>query len=248
MLTLSIAGRSHAGCVREHNEDCIDWWCGPDGDRALVVVADGMGGYAGGEDASRMAVDLCMARLPSVLEGAPADAGTLAEALSDTFLAVNAAIREARESQPDQAQMGTTLVVALVAGDRAMIAHVGDSRCYHWTGDCLCQVTRDDTVVQNMVDDGSISAEQAGRVPFRNILTKALGAEDDVQPTIAQFNLRPGDGLLLCSDGLAGALDSGRWPAHLSGAPEQAVDGLIQASLDAGADDNVSVLWLRADG
>jgi len=246
MLTLSIAGRSHAGCVREHNEDCIDWWSGPDGDRAVALLADGMGGYAGGDEASRMAVDLCMERLPPVLGGAPADAGILAEALSDAFLAVNAAIREARESRPGQAQMGTTLVAALVADDRAMIAHVGDSRCYHWTGNRLCQVTRDDTVVQNMVDDGSISLEQAGRVPFRNILTKALGAEQDVQPTIAQFNLRPGDGLLLCSDGLAGALDPGQWPAHLALAPEQAVDGLIRASLDAGADDNVSVLWLQA--
>ena len=247
MLRLDIAGRSHEGTVRERNEDRFDWWRSPGHDRVLVLLADGMGGYAGGEQASQIAVSLGRELLVPMLSGALPSADQIASHLSDSFLAVNSAIRAARDRQPEQSHMGTTLVAAVVAGEQALVAHVGDSRCYHWTGGSFWQLTRDDTVVQNMVDDGSISLEQAGRVPFRNVLTKALGAETQLLPTVCQLSLRPGDGLLLCSDGLVGALAPEHWSRYLGGEPQAVADRLIEAGLAAGAEDNLSVVWVITD-
>lgn len=244
MLNVEIAGRSHEGTVRAQNEDRIDWWCSAGRDRVLALLADGMGGYAGGGQASEMAVSLGRELLVPMLSGPLPGPEEIASHLSESFLAVNSAIRTARDRQPGQSQMGTTLVAAVVAGERALVAHVGDSRCYHWTAGSFWQLTRDDTVVQNMVDDGSISLEQAGRVPFRNVLTKALGAEAQLLPTVCELNLRPGDGLLLCSDGLVGALSPEHWTRHLAGEPQAVVDGLIEAGLAAGAEDNLSVVWV----
>lgn len=245
MLTLDIAGRSHRGSVREENEDAIDWWRSADGSRAVALLADGMGGYAGGAQASRMAVSLCMGFLRPLLEQPSVDSTLLGSALVEAFMAANDQIRDARERLPHRSQMGTTLVCALVFDDQALIGHVGDSRCYHWTAGAFWQSTRDDTVVQNMIDDGSIAPEQASRVPFRHVLTKALGAEAQVLPTMAQLNLRPGDALLLCSDGLVGALDPERWSGLDRADPQQVATRMVDAGLENGADDNLSVIWLQ---
>jgi protein phosphatase len=144
--------------------------------------------------------------------------------------------------------MGTTIVLAWVAGSRALVAHIGDSRCYLLQNNTLQCLTRDDTVVQNMLEDGSIKERDVPNVPFRNVLTRALGALD-ATVTFGEVLLQPGDQLLLCSDGLTGALDEDEWLNLLSGAEsvQSAVQALIEASLERGAKDNVSVVLLSTN-
>lgn len=139
------------------------------------------------------------------------------------------------------------MVLAWIHRGRAHIAHLGDSRCYRVTETGLDLRTRDDTVVQNMVDDGSITAEEAPRVPFRNVLTRALGSSTEVSASFDHFDLAPGERLLLCSDGLPEAVPESDWLDHLNA--EQGLDSqaqrLVNASLDNQAPDNVSVVLIQ---
>ena len=144
--------------------------------------------------------------------------------------------------------MGTTIVLAWVSGQRALVAHIGDSRCYRVQNNTLYCLTRDDTVVQNMLEDGSIREHDVPNVPFRNVLTRALGASDAIA-TFREILLEPGDQLLLCSDGLTEALDEAAWPPLLSRADsvQGAAQALVAASLENKAKDNVSVVLLATN-
>lgn len=243
-MKLLVCGRTDTGAVRPSNQDAIDWCVDEASGQALLVVADGMGGYQGGEEASRIAVDTVMEMLgPQLATGGNAASP---ERLVQSALDLASERIEARKLQaPDLAKMGTTLVLAWVSGRRALIAHLGDSRCYLMHKGGLQCLTRDDTVVQNMLDDGSIKARDVPNVPFRNVLTRALGASDAIA-TLGEVELVAGDRLLLCSDGLTGAVDEADWPPLIGAAEstQAAVDALIEASLKQGAKDNVSVVLL----
>jgi protein phosphatase len=246
-MTFLVSGRTDIGTVRKSNEDAIDWCVDEASGQALLVVADGMGGYQGGEEASRIAVDTLMEVLGPCLKNTPAP--ETREALVQSALDLAGERIEARKAQaPDLARMGTTIVLAWVAGSRALVAHIGDSRCYLLQNNTLQCLTRDDTVVQNMLEDGSIKERDVPNVPFRNVLTRALGALD-ATVTFGKVMLAPGDQLLLCSDGLTGALDEDEWLNLLSGAEsvQSAVQALIEASLERGAKDNVSVVLLSTN-
>lgn len=244
-----VAGLTDVGAVRAANQDAIDWLVSADSRQALLVVADGMGGYQGGEIASRIAVDTVMETLGACLT---TESQSAPDAPPDAMqAAINLAserIQERRAADPGLAKMGTTLVIAWVIGGEAHIAHLGDSRCYlvH-KGELQCQ-TRDDTVVQNMLEDGSIQPDDVPHVPFRNVLTRALGASSALA-SFRRVALEPGDALLLCSDGLTGALPEADWLPLISGqsAPEHKVRALVDASLDNQAADNVSVVLLILD-
>ncbi len=243
-----LAGRSHTGAVRESNQDVASWQVREDAEAALALVADGMGGYQGGEIASRLAAEAVLesltARVFAVDQAHPPM--TEHDALMAAFALANERIHERRASETRLEKMGTTLVVAWVEGNTAHIAHVGDSRCYllrDGKGRCL---TRDDTVVQNMIDDGSISEAEAPNVPFRNVLTRAVGAMEPLEITYSRQSLQPGDRLLLCSDGLTNSVSQLEWETLVQGADtdEAAVDALIDTALDNLAADNVSVVLL----
>lgn len=243
-MTYLVSGMTDTGTVRKSNQDAIDWCVDETSGQALLVVADGMGGYQGGEEASRIAVDTVMEVLGPYL-------GNI-ETVESTKTLVQSALDLASEridvrkaEAPDLAKMGTTIVLAWVAGQRALIAHIGDSRCYGLHGSNLQCLTRDDTVVQNMLEDGSIREQDVPNVPFRNVLTRALGASD-VQATFGEVWLEPGDQLLLCSDGLMEALDEDEWLDLLAGSDSghTGAQTLIDASLERGAKDNVSVVLL----
>lgn len=242
-----VSGVTDTGTVRKANQDAIDWCVDETSGQALLVVADGMGGYEGGEEASRIAVDTVMEVLGSCLGSQTVPEST--QTLVQSALDLAGERIEARKAQaPNLAKMGTTIVLAWVAGQRAMIAHIGDSRCYRLQGGSLQCLTRDDTVVQNMLEDGSIREQDVANVPFRNVLTRALGASD-VAATFSEVWLDPGDRLLLCSDGLMDALDEEAWPDLLAGA-DSAHSGaqvLMEASLERGAKDNVSVVLLTTE-
>lgn len=249
MLKVLAAGATDIGSRRRYNEDAIDWWVADDKSSALAVLADGMGGYEGGEVASRLAVEACLAvlgQLKGVNDHSPA---VIEAALTDAIAHANRRIRDARRLDAERSRMGTTLVVVWIQGELAYIAHVGDSRCYRLSGERVEQLTRDDTVVQKMLDDGSIRSEDVSQVPFRNILTKAVGAEPTVTPTLLRLPVAAGERLLLCSDGLPGALSPTEWHGVTGGKASLAtqVRNLIAASLAQEANDNVSVILLGFD-
>lgn len=246
-MRLLVTGRTDNGSVRQSNQDAIDWCVDDASGHALLVVADGMGGYRGGEQASRIAVDTVMESLCPHL-GAALVPDTL-QALVQSALNLASERIEARKAQaPDLDKMGTTIVLAWVFGNRALLAHIGDSRCYRLNGDSLQCLTRDDTVVQNMLEDGSIREHDVPSVPFRNVLTRALGASDPAA-TFSDVVLEPGDRLLLCSDGLTGALPEDEWLELISASDsvQSGVQALIEASLERGAKDNVSVVLLKTN-
>jgi PPM family protein phosphatase len=242
-----ISGQTDTGAVRKSNQDAIDWCVDEGSEQALLVVADGMGGYQGGEVASAIAVDTVIEVLCPALKDSAATESR--ESLVQSALSLASERIDARKAQePELAKMGTTIVLAWVSGDRALLAHIGDSRCYLLRQGRLECLTRDDTVVQNMLEDGSIRERDVPNVPFRNVLTRALGASD-ITPTFSELTLESGDQLLLCSDGLTDALDEAVWLDILSAANsvDAAVKSLIIASLERQAKDNVSVVLLSTN-
>lgn len=246
-----VAGQSHTGAVRKSNQDVVEWQLSEAADRALLVVADGMGGHQGGEVASRLAVDAVLDAAGEALASMPPDAPDheIRKILDRGFALANDRIKARRAEEPGLEKMGTTLVLAWVTGSRAHIAHIGDSRCYRLRKQQAVCLTRDDTVVQNMLEDGSITLADVPHVPFRNVLTRAVGSVEEAAPSHRTETLEPGDALLLCSDGLTDSVPEDRWPGIVHGhdGPASAVQTLIEAGLANGAGDNVSVVLLTLE-
>ncbi|TYC59254.1 serine/threonine-protein phosphatase [Marinobacter sp. BW6] len=246
-----VAGQSHRGAVRESNQDVVDWRVNDSGDQALLVVADGMGGHQGGEVASRLAVDAVIESLEPEIARAASEATdkVIQEHLQRAFVLANERIVSRRSGDPRLEKMGTTLVVVWVSGNQAHIAHIGDSRCYCLRGSRAVCLTRDDTVVQNMLEDGSITEADVPNVPFRNVLTRAVGAIEQAEPSYRREGLDEGGVLLLCSDGLTESVPESRWLEILkeSDGMERTVQALIDAGLANEAGDNVSVVLLTLE-
>lgn len=227
---LRYVARTDRGLVRSTNQDSLFA-----GDR-LLVVADGMGGHAAGDTASRLVVDAFM----SLNEDAPGP--DLLRLLLEATRAGNASIADMVDTHPDLEGMGTTVTAMLFDGGRAALAHVGDSRAYLYRDGVLHQLTHDDTFVQSLVDDGRITEHQAHEHPQRNLLLRALtGLELD--PMLVEREIRVGDRYMLCSDGLSGVVD----PESIADAlahpdPEIAADTLIQLALVNGGPDNVTTI------
>ncbi|MBD3640243.1 MAG: serine/threonine-protein phosphatase [Marinobacter sp.] len=246
-MDYDIAGDSHVGTVRQTNQDRVEWRRSHDGRQALLVLADGMGGHQGGEIASQLAVAAVLdSLLPALSASVAPDSAAVRERLDAAFELAAARIQKEQGGDVRLEKMGTTLVVAWVIDHSAFIGHIGDSRCYLVAGGGVRCLTRDDTVVQNMIEDGSITETEAPRVPFRNVLTRALGASNDATPSFRLQELAPGEGLLLCSDGLTGALPETWWSETIGQGPDAdaAVQSLIDQSLENGAGDNVSVVLM----
>ncbi len=229
-LVASGAGLSHRGRVRSVNEDEI--LTDPTG--ALWVVADGLGGLGHGDVASDIVID-AFARLPHGAAGR--------SALQDAIAAANAEIR--RQSRAGHfGTMASTVVAASVSGGRAVIAWAGDSRAYLWRAPDLTRLTHDHSLVQEMVDSGALDPEMAEHHPEAHIVTRAVGADERIEPAFREVTLRDGDRLLLCSDGLTRCVPEAGIGALISAAPtpDAACRDLVDAALDEGAPDNVSVI------
>lgn len=207
----------------------------------LLVVADGMGGHAGGEVASQTATEAILGCVQQAEPGRGGEA-ILAEALQRA----NQSIRARAEQEPTLRGMGTTAVCVLVHADEIAWAHVGDSRLYvHRPGE-LRQVTRDQSRVQAMVDAGQITADEARVHPMRNVISQALGSRADVTPEMGSHPVQPGMVLLLCTDGLNGMVEDRRIGEILDQGNADALDptaqALVDAALEAGGEDNVTVV------
>lgn len=224
------AGLSHRGLVRERNEDAI--LTDPTG--RLWAVADGMGGYGHGDVASDIVID----SLETI-----DDDDDPAEALASRLAAANE-IMTARAAEPGMGPMGATVVAAIIAGGRVLIAWAGDSRAYLFRDGRLRQATRDHSVVQELVDRGELDPDAAESHPQAHVVTRAVGGGDSFEVEQISLHLSPGDRLLLCSDGLTRCVDDLAIAGLLTAAvaPGEACRDLVRAALEAGAPDNVSVI------
>lgn len=238
---------------RENNEDSVL----VDDEMRIYVVADGMGGHAAGEVASRLAVNAVRDVLVGqcdpdetrlVRDFDPEDASDMMrERLRYAMNQASVQIRREAEQRPGTRGMGTTVVALVVDGDRAHLAHVGDSRAYLLRGDTLIRLTRDHTVVQQEIDAGRLTPELARLLPQRNILTQSVGFHGPVEPDTSTRVIQPGDTFLLCSDGLTDALDDDKLRALMAEhSPDELVDVLVDTALRDGAEDNVTVVVVAA--
>ena len=248
---LEIATCTDPGMVRSHNEDSV----AADPANGLVVLADGMGGYNAGEVASGMATTVIVTEMRQLLSGVrPHDVEQgsseqmAARLVREQVLKANTSIYQAAQSQPQYAGMGTTLVVGLFYDNRVLVAHLGDSRLYLAREGSFKQVTRDHSLLQEQIDSGIITAEQAKKAAHKNLVTKALGIDPVVEPEIHEYATRPGDIYLLCSDGLCDMVedeDIGMTLQALGGNLKLAAQQLVQMANDNGGRDNVSVILVR---
>lgn len=238
-MTVRTAAASHVGRVRSNNQD--SGYAGTH----LFVVADGMGGHAGGDVASALAIQAIAqtdARFDTAEEAR--------DALEQALLTANGELAETVFEHPELTGMGTTVSGLVRVGERMALAHIGDSRVYLLRDGEFTQITKDHTFVQRLVDSGRITPEEAAVHPRRSVLMRVLG-DVDISPEIDTdvLDTMPGDRWLLCSDGLSGYVDDERIAEILTenADAEAAVDALIQASLDNGAPDNVTVLVVGVD-
>ncbi len=225
----AYAGLTDVGLSRSHNEDAFVTR------PPLFAIADGLGGHRAGEVASALAIETLLDEAPS-----STDASVLAHAVVAANREIMSAIREGR-GRPG---MGTTLTAAIVRGTRVVVAQVGDSRAYLLRDDRLVRVTRDHSLVAEMVRRGTITEEEARFHPDRSVITRALGSQPDVEADTYEIATEPGDRLLLCSDGLHSMITDQEIEAILASAQdaEAAVRALVDAANDAGGLDNVTAV------
>jgi len=215
-------------------------------DRGVFIVADGMGGHAAGEVASEMAVQIIARELGSLRGLTDEEAG---ERLRNAIIESNSAIFDRTLTEHDKRGMGTTITSLVLLPQRYLIGQVGDSRAYLLRGDQLLQITKDHSYVQEQVDLGLLTPEQARVHPYSNVITRCIGANAEVVPDLYFGNLRPDDVLLLASDGLTGMLEDPHLSGILSGegGPQQWVDRLINEANRRGGLDNITAIAIRIE-
>lgn len=239
---MKIAALTDIGSCRQENQDN---YCA----RQLVdgtgwgLVCDGMGGANGGRVASTLATQTMLRYFDHSLR--TIENGEEKAFMMRAFDNANRAVYEKATSDPEVLGMGTTGVCALQRGNLAHIVHAGDSRAYLWHGGAIRQLTRDHSMVQQLVEAGSITPEQAASHPGKNLITRALGVREDVRPEYQKLELKAGDKLLLCTDGLTNMVPDEAIAATLSNTGFfAAAERLVQMALEGGGTDNVTVLLL----
>lgn len=251
---LEVVCRTDPGMVRSHNEDAVFG----DAGTGLAILADGMGGYNAGEVASGMAIEQLSSKLTAIMPTCvpqESDRGTgkrvAHKHLSEQIAGANASIYESAQTQSQYAGMGTTLVMAWFYDNLLTVAHIGDSRLYRLRGEEFQQITRDHSLLQEQIDSGMITPEEARFSQNKNLVTRALGVDPEVDPEIHDYDVEAGDIYLLCSDGLTDmvsdeeiALTLQTLSANLPLAAEQ----LVQMANDNGGKDNISVILAKIRG
>ncbi len=246
--------QTHPGRVRAHNEDSVacEASCG------LVVLTDGMGGHNAGEVASGIAVSVVASEIKhSLQEARPEDKDAVSGEdmavvlLRNNIRKANSSIYHAAHSQPQYAGMGTTIVSALFYDNRVAVAHIGDSRMYRLRGEIFACITRDHSLLQEQIDSGMISRADARVSKNKNLVTRAVGIDEDVEVEVHVHEVQRGDIYLLCSDGLNDMVEDDDIAdivmALKSNIPLMATQ-LIQAANDNGGRDNVSVILVKVKG
>ncbi len=246
-MSLEFRGQTDVGCQRDHNEDSLLL----NDSLGLFVVADGMGGHAGGETASRLAVEAVEACVKEGLRGGGAgalDEAALVELLRRAVREASASIHRHALQEPALSGMGTTVTAMLVDGATAFFAHVGDSRAYLVREGSIQAITEDHSMVQEQLRAGMLTPEEARTSRFKNIITRAVGFEDEVEVDVMAVEAEAGDTFVLCSDGLSNMVED---PEIAQMATRLGVSELPGALIDLanarGGDDNITVIAVRLD-
>ena len=242
-----IAGCTDTGLKRQLNEDYI----GFDQDLGIAVLADGMGGHQSGEIASHMAVESVLGKLQNMCKPKSAEAITgsqLLDYVSNTISYSNSMIFQAAEAVDEHRGMGTTLVAVMIQDSQIYAGHVGDSRLYLYRDESLMRITKDHSLVQDLIDRGFYTEEEARSANVGHIVTRALGTKAQVEVDTLQHDLEEGDILLLCSDGLSDMVADWQIQEILkeqSSNLEQATESLVSSANTNGGKDNISVILMQ---
>lgn len=241
-MHITCAGRTDVGVIRTGNEDNYLIVA----DRGIFVVADGMGGHAAGEVASEMAVRFVARELGS-LKGLSDD--QVADRMRTAIRAANGAIFQRTLTEHDKRGMGTTVTALVLYDTRFLIGQVGDSRAYLYRDGELVQLTKDHSYVQEQVDAGYLTPDQARSHPYSNVITRCVGANSDVMPDVYLGMVKPKDLFLLASDGLTGMLEDEQLKELLAAnrMPQEQVDDLIKEANRHGGLDNITAIIVRVD-
>ena len=249
-LSIDARGITDVGQRRDHNEDAflVDEALG------LFIVADGMGGHAGGGTASRLAVETIRAEVararvedPGKFGRGDAEDSRVPDLLREAVEEACAVIFQTAQTDPELAGMGTTVTAVLVDGPAAYVAHVGDSRCYLLRDARIYQVSEDHSLVNEQLKAGAISADEAKHSRFRNIITRSVGFEQTVAVDLMGLELQGGDALVVCCDGLSNLVDDEEIRAIVEESPIDLAPGrLVDLANDRGGDDNITVIVVRA--
>lgn len=230
------SARSAIGLVRQGNEDSAFV------SAQLIAVADGMGGHAAGEVASRIAVQV-LQKLEPTLSSDGVDEDSVEDLLMHSLHSIDVEIASVADQEIEKRGMGTTLTALLIRDNHIALLHVGDSRCYRLRGNTLEQLSNDHTVIQELLDQGAISQAEAAEHPQRSMLTQALRGDGDVTPVLQMYEVKKGDRYLLCSDGLSGVLTDKEIKMGLKKSnKDEAIKFLNDATYINGAPDNVTIL------
>ncbi len=241
-MRLSVAARSDVGMIRSGNED--NYYADANAFRGLFIVADGMGGHAAGEVASEMAVQIVQRELSGVKD---VRADNVRLMVSRSLTRANTAIFERTLTEIDKQGMGTTVSALLLSHARYLIGQVGDSRVYLLRDGALRQLTKDHSYVQEQVDAGFLTPEQARYHPYSNVITRCVGAGENVEPDVYGGDVRVGDLFLVASDGLTGMVDDRRLQQLLLSrvTPDRLVDALITEANARGGLDNITAIIVQ---
>jgi len=231
----NIAWRSELGLQREGNEDSGFV------SQRILAVADGMGGYVGGEIASKTVIQK-LADVTPVLVNSEIDNESREDILRSSILDMDAAIASIGAERPELIGMGTTLTSIALFNNHILLLHIGDSRAYRIRGKKIEQISHDHTVVQELVDQGRLTLDEVAEHPQRSFLTQALMGKENLNPVLIAYPVLPGDKYLLCSDGLTAVVDEGKIVSALQSDLQSAVNSLVDLTYKNGAPDNVTVI------
>lgn len=247
MIHVVMTGLSDRGRMREGNEDAI----ATRPELGVAVLADGMGGHRAGEVASQMAVDIVTRHLAESLSNKNGSARDPEPVVSEAIRLANSAIYDAAQARPECQGMGSTIVVVLFSARKLCVGHVGDSRLYRLHEGRLEQLTRDHSVIQELVNRGLFTPEEARQSVAKNLVTRALGVERGIVPDVSERRLQPGDVYLLCSDGLNDVLGDEEIAEILARHGDDldaAARHMVERANERGGPDNISVILARVIG
>lgn len=241
-----FCAKTDPGRIRDNNEDSVAF----DEKAQVAVLADGMGGYNAGEIASGMATAFINSELGRWLleAGTHAQLQEIRRAMEICVDNANLAIYNSANANPNYTGMGTTLVVGVFVADKLLLGHIGDSRCYRLRGNELTQMTKDHSLLQEQIDAGLITPEQAQNSSIKNLVTRAVGVEDTVMLDVTEHQVEPGDVYMMCSDGLSDMVDDAGIARIASAQTDlhHLADLLVASANDNGGRDNISVLLVAA--
>ena len=243
---MELWGTTDSGIIRSQNQDVFKILYDENRAIAVLVVCDGMGGARAGNIASAIAADAFMHNIGKYIENI-GEQGDIAAGMADAVLAANRAVYSKSVDGDEYAGMGTTLTAAISTDGGEVVVNIGDSRLYHVTQNSIIQITKDHSVVEDMVSRGDLTRAEARKHPNKHLITRALGTSNEEEPDVFFLNLAPGDYILLCSDGLSNVVMDSEilFELQRGAGVRESCERLVEMALSRGAPDNVTAVIFR---